>query len=272
MSRLFEALQQSTITATEPDFAEAISTLRGFGVTSSAPPRVCPLPRNGSKRLVALVDAGCSGAERFRVLATRLQQMKDAKKFKTLVVTSCVRHEGKSLVTANVALSMAAAGERVLLIDGDLRQPTLEDLFQLKTPTGIAEWGGEGSISQYLYHFEGLPLWFLAAGRPPAHPLEALNTQRIASLLSQTSESFDWILIDSPPVIPFADTSLWTAACDRIIFVAREGVTPRRLLKRAIEAVDKEKLLGAILNESSDSADTYNYYRNETAGQRGRKP
>jgi Mrp family chromosome partitioning ATPase len=102
--------------------------------------------------------------------------------------------------------------------------------------------------------------------------LEALNTQRIASLLSQTSESFDWILIDSPPVIPFADTSLWTAACDRIIFVAREGVTPRRLLKRAIEAVDKEKLLGAILNESSDSADTYNYYRNETAGQRGRKP
>jgi capsular exopolysaccharide synthesis family protein len=259
MSRLFEALQQSTNSTSEPDIADAIAALTDVSAlpVASSRARTVALPHNATTRLVALGDARSPGAERFRVLATRLKQVKDTIKLKKILVTSCIRNEGKSVITANLAISLAASGDKVLLIDGDLRQPTLEELLEIAEPTGVADWDGEDGVSAMMYRIDGLGLWFLAAGRPPAHPLEVLSAERISALMSQVSDTFDWILVDSPPVIPFADTTLWAAACDHVIMIVREGVTPRNLLKKAVEAIDRQKLLGAILNESSDTKDSY---------------
>jgi capsular exopolysaccharide synthesis family protein len=273
MSRLFDALQQSVDTPSEPGFSEALAVLREFGspALAAAPVRSLDLPRNGGVRLLSATAPGSPGAERFRLLGTRLKQIKDVGKFKTLLITSCVRDEGKSLVAANLALSLASNQERVLLIDGDLRRPTLGNVFGVPATSGIAEWKNDGAVAELFYRVKGLPLWFLPAGAAPAQPLDVLNAPRVASLMAQIGDAFDWVLIDSPPLIPFADTTLWTAASDRVLLVVREGHTPRRLLKKAAEMIQKGKLLGSVVNDASDTEKTSYYgYRQSSPNPAGK--
>ena len=100
----------------------------------------------------------------------------------------------------------------------------------------------------------------MPAGRPPEHPLELLQSERLAELMAQFTEWFDWILIDSPPVVPLADTSVWMRSADGFLMVVREGKTQKRQLRRALQDLDHSKLLGLVLN-GSNNADHKNYYQ-----------
>ena len=127
--------------------------------------------------------------------------------------------------------------------------------------TGLVEWlHGDSSQLPGIYHLADTGVYLLPAGTPPENPLELIQLPKMAELLERIASTFDWVVIDSPPILPLADTSVWSRLADGILLVTRQGVTDRRELKRGVEALDEKKLLGMIVN-SCDNIDHTNYYR-----------
>src|SRR5438128_6143451 len=166
------------------------------------------------------------------------------------------------MISANLALSLARKKrQRVLLIEGHLRRPTLYKSFGLTRLPGASEWLKSGSSEvRNIYHIEEAGLWFLPAGSLPENPMELMQSGRLAELMQQLTLWFDWIVIDSPPVLPLADTSVWSRLADGILLVAREGTTKKRELQRGLEILDHSKVLGLVLN-SAESIAQANYYQ-----------
>ena len=172
------------------------------------------------------------------------------------------------MVAANLACTLARkAGQRTLLVEGDLRRPTLAQLFGLGKTPGICEWlQGESGPSTSIYHLEEPGLWILPAGSTPGNPLELMQSGRLSGLMDQLSAWFDWIIIDSPPVLPLADTSVWMRLADGILLVTRQRISEKKQLQRGLEAIESKKLIGALLNCSTNAAhnDYYYNYRQPT--------
>src|SRR5437870_1587621 len=285
MSRLFEAMQKS-----EPEFSfefplamqltdepptpvktespqkqseEFEHDQRAKRDSALAPPPAQQLPSvpvviKPDSRLVCLTQKDSLAAEKFRFLAVRLRQLQQDRAVKKLLVTSTIAEEGKSMISANLALSLARnKRERIVLVEGNLRRPTLYESFGLRNLPGVSEWLKSGSSEiTNVYHIDEAGLWFLPAGSPPENPMELMQSGRLAELMEQLTVWFDWIVIDSPPV-PLADTSVWSRLADGILLVAREGTTKKRELQRGLEMLDHSKVLGLVLN-SSESIDQGN--------------
>src|SRR5271165_509742 len=220
-----------------------------------------PTPAHDS-RLVCLSDQGGLGSEQFRMLGLRLRNLREKRPLRRIVVTSTIPVEGKSTIAANLALNQARSKVlKTLLVDGDLRRPSLASRFGMsRSLPGLVEClRGERQLSEVVYKLEGSGLWFLPAGLPPENPLELMQTGRMADLLDRLGSFFDWVIIDSPPLIPLADTTLWAKLSDGVLMVVREGVSEKKPLKRALESLDPSMLLGVIVN--SCSGDHKNYYQ-----------
>jgi len=200
-------------------------------------------------------------AEKFRFLGVRLRQIRQNRPLKKVLVTSTIPEEGKSLVTANLAGALARRKERVLLVEGDLRRPVLAQELGLGTLAGLAEWlQSRNQAPSNIYHLNGPGFWIMPAGHPPANTLELMQSGRLSSLMRQLADSFDWIIVDSPPLLPLADTTVWSRLTDGTLLVAREGTTQKGPLQRGIEVIKKSNLLGVVLNGCTD-VDHENYYR-----------
>jgi len=276
MSNLFEALQRSEPDGLRFDFvqpeppadgpqetaeATAVNPATGADPFGRFPSQTISVPGEG--RLVSLSENESLGAEKFRFLAVRLRQMQQARHLKKVLITSTIPEEGKSTISANLAVTLARRkSQRVLLLEGDLRRPVLAREFGLPNLAGLSEClQGEAKLTTNIYRLEGAGLWFLPAGMPPENPLELMQSGRLSELLDQMAAWFAWIIIDSPPILPLADTSVWARIADGILLVAREGTTRKEQLKRGLEAlVSQPKLLGVVLNGSTN-ADHSNYYQ-----------
>jgi capsular exopolysaccharide synthesis family protein len=214
-------------------------------------------------RLQALTDQGGVGAETFRALAIRLKHFQERQHIRRLLVTSSIKGEGKSVISANLAVSLARR-QKTLLIDGDLHQSGLQDVIGIRGQAGLADWWrGEKPIAGFLRRMEGLSLWYLAAGQAAEQPLEILQSQKLSTMLDEVAQWFDWIVIDSSPVIPVADCSLWARLSDRALMVVRRGKTPKPLLQKALKT-DNLKVLGIVTNDWEDADHKYyrQYYKN----------
>lgn len=200
-------------------------------------------------------------AEKFRFLGVRLRQMRQNRTLKKVLITSTIPEEGKSLIAVNLAGVLARRKERVLLIDGDMRRPVLAQNLGLGTLAGLAEWlrGGTQTPSN-IYHLSGIGLWIMPAGHPPTNPLELMQSGRLSALFQQINDWFDWIIVDSPPLLPLADTTVWARLADGTLLVTREGTTQKGALQRGLEIIKKSDLLGVVLNGRSDT-DHEDYYR-----------
>jgi capsular exopolysaccharide synthesis family protein len=178
-----------------------------------------------------------------------------------VLITSSIPEEGKSLVSANLAGVLARRKQRVLLIEGDLRRPVLAQQFGLGRLAGLGEWlqGNHQGVSN-IYRLADFNFWMLPAGNPLANPLELMQSGNLAKLMSHLDNLFDWIIVDSPPLLPLADTTVWGRVTDGILLVGRVGKTQKTQLKRALELVKKSDLLGVVLNGSQELDDT-NYYQ-----------
>lgn len=167
------------------------------------------------------------------------------------------------MVAANLACALARrTQQRTLLIDGDLRRPTIAKLFGLGNIPGIADWlQGERGPKDSIYSLDDTGLWVLPAGNVPRNPLELMQSGRLSVLMDQLTSWFDWIVIDSPPVLPLADTSIWMRLADGVLLVARQGGTEKKQLQRGLEAIDQKKLLGALLNSATSAASSDYYSR-----------
>jgi len=217
-------------------------------------------------RLVSLAEEGSLGAEKFRFLAVRLRQLRQNRPLKKILITSTIPQEGKSTVAANLACTLARRRQqKTLLLEGDLRRPNITNQFGIGRIPGLCEWLNGQSESINIYKLQGLGLWILPAGAAPQNPLELMQSGKLSVLMEQLEAWFDWIVIDSPPVLPLADTSLWSRLADGVLLVTRKGTTEKQQLQRGLEAIEKSKLLGALVNGSENVAHSDYYQRYTTS-------
>jgi capsular exopolysaccharide synthesis family protein len=222
----------------------------------------------GDARLVCLTDQGGLAAEKFRVLGLKLRHLLERRKLKRIVITSSIPEEGKSLIAANLALNQSRS--KILnsvLVDGDLRRPELASRFGFhRNLAGLSEvLRGERQLSEVVYKLEGSSLWFLPAGMTPENPMELMQSGRLQQTLEQLETFFDWIVIDTPPVRPLADTPLWMKLADGVLLVTREGLCDRKQLERAMEVIDHSTMLGVVVNSCSSNEQKYYYARYNSA-------
>lgn len=277
MSRIFEALQQanpelSRFVSGESENSEEtsrlVATLTGEHDALEEVSRFT-LPKNPAIRLVAWTEPNSLAAENFRVVISRLKQVRQRRTLKTLLVTSAVGGDGKSMTSSNLAITLAMHGEKTLLIDGDLHRSTIARSFRVAQSEGFAEWhSGNGRIIRLLQRAESLPLWFLPGGVCRSQPVALIQSEKTAELLRQLSNWFSWIVIDSPPIVPLADSNVWATMSDGIFVVARQGLTPRKPFQKAVASLDRSKLLGIILNDAESREERYyqSYYSSKKAG------
>ena len=220
-------------------------------------------------RLLSITDSASPTAEAFRLLAVRLRHLRRQRSLKTVLITSTIPQEGKSLVSANLACTLALkTHERTLLLEGDLRRPSLSQKFGLERNPGLCEYlKGERTLTASIYHLERVNLWILPAGSTPSNAQELLQSARLSALMDELAIWFDWIVIDSPPVLPLADTSVWMRLADGVLLVTRQGTTEKRQLLRGLEALEHKKLIGALVNGSTNAADGSYYYSQAPAMQ-----
>ena len=267
MSRLFEALQRSESEKSGTTFTwphlKAPEPAHWTETRDTELEQCQSIPANLSSetRLVGLTAKDGLGAEKFRFLAVRLRQLSQIRSLKKVLVTSTIPEEGKSVTSANLAIAFAHRHvQRILLLEGDLRRPTLAQMFGLQPMPGISEWlRGDGSVSRSICRIQDAGFWFLPAGSTPENPLELMQMERLPQILDELGAHFEWIIIDSPPVLPLGDTTVWARAADGILLVVREGISQIGQLKSGIQALQTNNLLGIVLNSSS-SVDRSNYY------------
>lgn len=256
--------EQSATEAPAPHVAVPGATVaHSDGDWLSVPPERILHPRpTPEQRVITLTNHNSQGAEMFRVLSTRLAHMKDKRQLSRLLVSSAVGDEGKSVVAVNLAVALSQRpGERVLLMEADLRRPTASTLLSSKPTVGITEWHeGKLSIQDALYQVEDRPLWFLSAGKGMREPLPILESLEFANLLETISGHFDWVVLDCTPMLPMADAASLARLCDGVLVVVREGHTRRKILNKALESIDRKKLLGLVFNEAASQQMSYDRY------------
>ena len=246
-------LETSPLAETATPAPDAISTLLSF---PSVPASVQPL-----EKLVFFSQPESLAAEKFRFLGVRLRQLRQARQLKKVLVTSTIPEEGKSLVSANLSGVLARRKEKILLIEGDLRRPTLSEQVGLSKRPGLAEWLQSSlETPSNIYQLEGPGFWIMPAGEPPTNTLELMQSGRLPMLLTRLEALFDWIIVDSPPLLPLADTTVWSRLTDGTLLVVREGKTEKKPLERGLEIIKKSDLLGVVLNGSTDT-DHDSYYQ-----------
>jgi len=217
-----------------------------------------------------VAEEGSLGAEKFRFLAVRLRHLRQNRALKKILITSTIPQEGKSTIAANLACTLARRkNQKTLLLEGDLRRPNIVNQFGIGKLPGLCEWLSGKRDSVNICKLEGLELWILPAGAAPENPLELMQSGKLSLLMEQLEAWFDWIVIDSPPVLPLADTSIWSRLSDGILLVTRKGITEKQQLQRGLEAIEKSKILGALVNSSTTAAhsDYYQRYTSSAADQ-----
>jgi capsular exopolysaccharide synthesis family protein len=251
----------ASVSVVEVPSPQAYTSEQRLAEGSVAEPSEFPAVNVGatpSSRLVFLSAPDSLAAEKFRFLGVRLRQLQQSRSLKKVLITSTIPEEGKSLVSANLAGVLARRKQRVLLIEGDLRRPTLSQQFGLGRLAGLGEWlQGDGRRLTNLYHLDGPNFWLMPAGDPPANPLELMQSGKLSHLIEQLSSMFDWVLIDSPPLLPLADTTVWARLTEGTLLVAREGKTEKAMLQRGLELVKKSELLGVVLNGTHANHKSY---------------
>jgi len=218
-----------------------------------------------TSRLVTWSEPNSLGAEKFRALAVRLDDMRRHLELKSLQVTSSVISEGKSFVAPNLAVTLAKySGSKTLLVEGDLHRPTLASMFGLKDLPGLSDWwtGRNQDLARFLVRFTGTSLCFLPAGKACDRPSEILRSAHLVEAFAHLSGRFDWVVVDSTPMLPVIDANLWSRLVDGTLLVVREGVAPLKALKKGLQSLDNPNLIGVVVNEASefDQVDYHGQY------------
>lgn len=257
-NQLTQASAYLTTETDEKSVLDSADVVEAFPSVDTAVPPAGKLP--------CLTDKESPTVEAFRLLTVRLRELRRIQQMKTFLITSTIPEEGKSFVSTNLATALAqGTDQKVLLMEGDLRRPTVASVFGLGAHPGLCEWlKGTHKLSESITHLTSAGIWVMPSGETPENPLDVLQSKKLPQLIKILNEKFDWIIIDSPPVLPLADTSVWSNLADAILLVTRQGTTQKRLLRSGLETIDSQKLIGAVINCATKSSHAdYYYYRSE---------
>ncbi len=228
------------------------------------------------EKLVVGAQADPMVLEQYRRLAASLHDLQVQHGLKTLMVASALPQEGKTLTVANLAVTLSESfHRRVLLIDADLRRPSLHTLFGIPNEAGLADLVRGGTT--------GVPaiavspsLGILTAGRMELNPLAPLMSEHLGSVIAHAASQFDWVLLDTPPIGLLPDAQLVARASEGVLFVIAAGTTPYTLVQRSIADLGQDRIVGTVLNRIDRSAllqkhayGGYGYYRRGAASQSG---
>jgi non-specific protein-tyrosine kinase len=247
----------------------------GKGLTTLAEIPTITRERNG-RRLVALDDPASGAAETYRSLRTSLRLIGLRSPIGTLLITSPMPGEGKTTTAANLGVTMARAGVRVMLVDLDLRRANLGELFGATNERGLVSvLVGEAKLADVVLTVPvatGVPpLLVLPAGALPPNPSEVMSTGRLADVLATIRSSVDLVIIDTPPIVPVSDAVVLSSRVDGVLVIVKAGSTRRRHLSKAIDMLNQADapIIGAVLNDAGRHV-RYGYYRRYGKGRKKR--
>lgn len=222
-----------------------------------------PEGTTGPKDLHVFREPKSMIAECTRAVRTNLLFMSPDKPFKRMLVTSSGPQEGKSTTVINLGITMAQSGNRVLIIDTDMRRPRLHKAFGVPNDVGVSSVVvGEGRVDDAIKSTEVPGLFLLPCGPIPPNPAELLHTKAFSELLAQLGEKFDRILLDSPPVGAVADAVVLATQADGVVLVLKAGQTHRDMAQRTVRALRdvKANIFGAVLNDVNLEKSKYGDY------------
>lgn len=219
-----------------------------------------PQPGNG---LVTARSPRSIAAEAYRTLRTNIQFSSLDTDLRTVLVTSAAPDEGKTTVLANLAIAFAESGRKVIVVDADLRRPTLHELFGLNDAPGITDMILNEQLEPPLQATMIPNLRLLASGPLPPNPSELLASERMSRVIGRLSELADVVLFDSPPASAVSDAAVLAARLDGVLLVVFSGKTRRDRARQAKEQLERvgARLLGVILNNARLERDAYAYHR-----------
>lgn len=279
----FEPLAQTAVA--EPEYeAPAVVEPRPRYVAPASTAAVVKEPLDLSKierhpwspsfsQLPALLHRG-PAVEQFRSLRSRIFELRDVSPLKSILISSGMPQEGKSFVSVNLALSLARhKNSKVLLIDGDMRRYTLHQILGCESQPGLADYlAGKAGIVEIMQRAEEMPpadssnqlampgLTFIAGGNGGDRAADLSGSPRFGDLIRQASPYFDWIIVDSSPVLPVSDAVNLARSCDGVLLVARGGVTKYPVTQRAQSELKAAKVLGFVLNAVHEAPQVGSYY------------
>jgi len=283
MSRLEAALRRAQALNDQSDAPEADPKADRMSRALAALADIPPPPSTSSaatnvrtagfyaEKLVVTERPEQSTIEQYRKLAATLHHAQTERQLKVVMVSSAVSGDGKTLTSTNLALTLSESyRRRVLLIDADLRRPSVHEVFQLKNVTGLTDSLKAENDRRLPLIQASAYLSLLLAGRPDSDPMSGLTSSRMRRLIGEAAATFDWVIIDTPPVVLLPDANLLAAMVDAAILVIGAGKTPHKLITRAIDALGRNRILGVVLNRVDPSCLAggygYGYY---SYGERG---
>lgn len=201
-------------------------------------------------------------AEAYRGLRTSLEYSSVDKKLKTIVVTSSNPGEGKSTVSTNLAFVLSQGGKKVIVIDGDLRKPTIHKKFKLDNTEGLTDLlVGKKSINQVSKAIDK-NITVITAGKKTPNPAEMVSSKAMEELIKFLKDEYDYVIIDTPPVRTISDGVILSAKADGVILVVRAGKTKSADIVKGYKELEKVKanIVGSVLNAIEIRKDKYYYY------------
>lgn len=226
-----------------------------------------PSPELGARLVNSTADF--VGVEQYRRLAASLHDAQTTQGLRVVTVTSALPRDGKTLTAVNLALTLSESySRRVLLIDADLRRPSVHQVLGIQNRAGLNE-VLHGEVQELPLITISATLTVLTSGRSRSTPLAGLASQRMGTLLDDCASRFDWVLLDVPPVGLLADAQILGRLTGAVILVIRAGTTPYALVERAITQIGRESIIGTVLNgveDTSSYAKAYydNYQRDQS--------
>lgn len=216
-----------------------------------------------NRSLISMTTPKSPIAEQFRTVRTNIQFSSVDKELQTVIVTSSGPAEGKSTTTANLAVVFAQQGKRVLLIDADLRKPTVHYTFRAENHIGLSNvLTRQTSLGEAVTTTAQDKLWVLPSGPIPPNPSELLGSKGMKNLLEQVKDEYDVVILDTPPVLAVTDAQVLANLADGVVLVVSSGKTETDAAKKAKELLEsaKAKILGVVLNNKRVQDSQYYYY------------
>jgi len=205
-------------------------------------------------KLTTIVEPTSVIAEQIKTIRTNINFTMTTNKLRTLMVTSAMLGEGKSTVSSNLAVEYAKDGLKVLLVDADLRRPTIYETFGLSNQVGLSSWLGHQTTDvNEAIHNTIDNLFVMTSGPKPPNPAELLGSQLMNEFLSRVTCQLDLVIIDAPPILPVTDSQLLANKVDGTVLVVRENVAQKSAVRGALNALRQShaNLLGVVLNDVS---------------------
>jgi len=278
MSRVHDALRKAQPAAVTPPQAPPAEPAAGLAeetdrIAAPVTPElseaiarfpVVPFTPAPDASLLDPARPGEAPAEEFRSLRTRLNHIQTLQPIHSLVVTSPSPAEGKSFTAANLAIAQAQLENNfTLLADFDFRRPVIHTLFQLQRSPGITDYlQGKASLEQIVRRLEGTNLFVMTAGEAVLNPLELLNLPAAKQMIEELPAMFNWVIIDTPPLLFAADASLLSTMAHALLLVVRIGSTTIDSVTRAMGTLCHNNILGIVVNaaQKSELYSKYTYY------------